>query len=333
MRAWAYLVSCALVFGGKSQGLAQQPTGPATLENLLTDEVVAPANPPVVVDATGPAAPAPFLGGRIQGTVVRPKDGVQHPDLDKAWVEYEAAVGKAAESVKAAISRQFDAAAAKENLDQAEKWQAILEQFEKAGEFPDSADTKAAVSAAVAVYTKAHEQLAKTYDATVKALTREKNIVEAKAVRAEWVDVVGNSDITVPGKVTIEIAARDFRDSRPANKATREAARWDGLTIPADDTLTWEVGLPKVGQYFIHIQYASDEIRPCDLVVNGTVVVRGALGERTGGFMGRNLKWATFGPVRLPQQNLVAIDPQSHGPHYRRIVISESKDAPRANRP
>lgn len=153
--------------------LAQQPTGPATLENLLlSDKAQKPA-----AAGVGPK--------RFVGTVVRPQDGVKHPDLDKGWAVYDAAAAKAAESIKADIAKQFDAAAAKGDLDSAEKWQAMLEKFEKTRELPTEKEAKTAVSAAVADYKKAKDELSKAYQAVVTALTMEKKIAEAKAVREE----------------------------------------------------------------------------------------------------------------------------------------------------
>jgi len=55
----------------------QQP-GPATLEGMLNSEEPHKPDPTGDADVTG-AAPK-----RPQGTVARPKDGVQHPDLGKA---------------------------------------------------------------------------------------------------------------------------------------------------------------------------------------------------------------------------------------------------------
>jgi hypothetical protein len=152
-----------------------QPRGPATLENLLNANVAPVAEgQPAVEGASRPA-----------GVVVRPADGIQHPDIDKAWAEYDAVILKVGEEIRAAISKQFDAATAKGNLDAAEKWQAVLEKFEKGGEIPSETETKAAVNAAVADYKKAKEELAAAYESVVKALTIEKKIVEAKAAREE----------------------------------------------------------------------------------------------------------------------------------------------------
>ena len=115
--------------------LAQQ-SGPATLEGLLNSGEAQEATAAAGSDAAdaGPKRPA--------GTVTRPKDGVQHPDLDKAWADYDAAVTKAAEGIRAAINKQFDAATAKGDLDAAEKWQVLGEKFEKAGELPAETETK-----------------------------------------------------------------------------------------------------------------------------------------------------------------------------------------------
>ena len=144
--------------------LAQQVAGPATSNGLRNSD----ADPK-----------------RTAGPLARPNDGVQHPDLDKAWAEYDAVVAKAGEGIKAAITKQFDAATAKGDLDAAEKWQSSLEKFEKAGEVPSEGEAKAAVSAAVADYKRAKEELSKAYEFVVKALTMEKKIEEAKLARDE----------------------------------------------------------------------------------------------------------------------------------------------------
>lgn len=175
----------ALVFCGFIPCLAQQPTGPATLENLLKQTGTAPAEQSAPAEADKPAVQPARLAGRSQVTLVRPKDGVRHPDLDKAWAAYDAAVGTVAESVKAAIAKQLNAATAKGDLDSVERWQAISQKFEKAGELPEEIATKAAVGAAGTRYKKAKDELMTAYGAIVKALTVEKKLKEARAVRNE----------------------------------------------------------------------------------------------------------------------------------------------------
>lgn len=183
MRLWAVVISCVLVLGGSLRGLAQQSTGPATLEGRLnsgeTQEAATPAE-----QETGPKRPA--------GMHARPKEGVRHPDLDKAWADYDSAVAKVTESIRAAIGKQFDAATDKGDLAAAEKWQVALEKFEKADELPTEKETKAAASAAATDAKQAREELTKAYEAVVKSLTTEKKIAEAKRVRDELLLACGN---------------------------------------------------------------------------------------------------------------------------------------------
>ena len=326
MRLQFFVVSCVLVLGGALPGLAQQQqqVGPRTLEGLLNfgeTQEPATAAEAELTDA-GPKPPA--------GTVARPKDGVQHPDLDKAWADYDAAVLKVTELIKAAISKQFDAAATKGDLDAAEKWQVIGKKFEADGELPSEEETKATVSAAVVEYKQAREKLTKAYEDVVKALTIEKRIADARAARAE----LPGDGPEKPLMVVIE--AKNYKAASPnaapqrdgTGVAIREAARWDNLTIPADSTLLWDVALPQQGNFFVHVLYASGEARPCDVVINGKSVARNVLGGNTGGFMRRHLKWETLGPVAFGLNNQLSIDPQIQSPHLSRIVISSGRDSP-----
>jgi len=205
------------VLCGTVQSFAQQAKGPRTLEGLLNSEdAQKPAVAAAEADATdaGPKRPA--------GTVVRPKDGVQHPDLDKAWADYDAAVSKAAESIKAAINKQFDAATEKGDLDAADKWQTALEKFEKAGEVPTEKETKVAVNAATADFKKAKEELTKAYEAVKKALTMEKKIQEAKAVRGELATVSHAEDDGSPvPKALVNEWTVVFRSYNPADWSTK----------------------------------------------------------------------------------------------------------------
>jgi hypothetical protein len=168
----------AIMVGVAIPCLAQAPPGPATLETL--------ANSPEAQSAQAAPETADSGAMRPAGTVARPKDGVQHPDLDKAWAEYDADVTDAAERIRAAISKQFNAATDKGDLDAAEKWQAASEKFAKAGEVPSGLEVKAAVDAAVADLKRAKTELSKAYKSVWTALTMEKKIAEAMVARTEW---------------------------------------------------------------------------------------------------------------------------------------------------
>jgi hypothetical protein len=210
MRRWVFWFACVLVLGSSSASFGQEPSGPRTLENLLKSDDAKQSGAPAAADGTdsGPKRP--------EGTVSRPKDGVQHPDLDTAWAEYAATVSKANESVKAAIAKQFDAATAKGDLDAAEKWQTIGEKFEKAGELPAEKETKAAVGSAVVAYKKARDELGEAYDAVAKALTVEKNITAARAAKdesqglAEKIDELRESTSQTDRRKGSVAAAREF---------------------------------------------------------------------------------------------------------------------------
>ncbi len=257
--------------------VGQESPGPATLENLVnSDEAKGPdAVPEAEAPPAGPKRPA--------GTVTRPKDGVQHPDLDKAWAEYDAVVTNAAEGIRAALTKQFDAATAKGDLDAAEKWQAALEKFEKAGEVPSQSEAKSAVSAAVADYKKAREELSKAYESVVKSLTMEKKIAEAKTARDEWLrctPVAGQSggllgeyfaDANLKAKVrenVDEVIAFDWVGGAPHGLPNDGfSIRWSGSLLP-----------PETGDYVI-IGNSDDGVR---IAIDGRVVVdlwRGRFGE------------------------------------------------------
>lgn len=177
-RRCAFMVVCMVVLGVTCPCVGQESPGPRTLENLVNSGE-AQETPAVEAEEadSGPKRPS--------GTVARPKNGVQHPDLDKAWAEYDAVVAKAAEGIKAAITKQFDAATEKGDLDAAEKWQAALDNFDKDGALPSGSETKVAVSVAVADYKSAKDDLSSAYEAVVKSLTMEKKIAEGKAARDE----------------------------------------------------------------------------------------------------------------------------------------------------
>ena len=179
MRSLRFLLAAVfLTLGGFDRSFAQPPS-PATLESLVTgDEAAATTE---VTDAGANARRVP----RPVGTAERPDNGVPHPDLDKAWAEYEALIAKVGEELRVALSQKFDEATAKGDLDAAEKWQSALEKFENAGEVPSEPETKAAVSTAVANYKKAREELTEVYESVVKSLTMDKKIAEAKLAREE----------------------------------------------------------------------------------------------------------------------------------------------------
>jgi hypothetical protein len=350
MRLWAFVVSCVIVFDGSLPGFAQQQqTGPATLENLLGDEVTAPTQRPVAVDATDPAATA-VPAGRIHGAIARPKDGVQHPDIDAAWAEYDKQIETAAQAIEQAIEKELNAAAAAGDLDAALIWKTAGEQFRKDGRIPEGLDGQKpqgrskprpakSESSPQSLVVDAQGRLARAYEAVEKELVKSLDLEKAKQVRSERESLAPAGGNSAPAPLLVVIEAKNYKAASPnaapqrdgTGVAIREAARWDNLTIPADSTLLWDVALPQQGNFFVHVLYASGEARPCDVVVNGKIVARSVLGGNTGGFMRRNLKWETLGPVAFGLNNQLSIDPQIQSPHLSRIVISSGRETPGQN--
>lgn len=137
-------------------------------------------------DATESDTKAVSEGPRpLQGTVERPEKGVQHKDLDSAWNTYHAAIATATGAIKAAIAKQTDVATDKGDLDAVEKWERALATIENKGVLPSEKEVRTVVATASSEYKAAHEELCKAYERLVKALTIEKNLELAKAVREE----------------------------------------------------------------------------------------------------------------------------------------------------
>jgi hypothetical protein len=199
--------------------LAQQPPGAATLETSVSGD-------DSKAKTAGTVRPA--------GTLVRPRDGVELPDLDKAWTEYDAAVAKVTESIKASIAKQFDAATEKGDLDAAEKWQVIGENFAESGKLPTATETKATVNAAVAEYKKAREDLTEAYEAVVKSLTKQKKIADAKSVRNESLSIA----VSPTGGETVQ-AATTRSDNEPKAKTTKVPSMKGEWRLSSGDS--WDI--------------------------------------------------------------------------------------------
>ena len=138
----AVTLAVVLFFAALRPCLAQQTEGPRTLENLITPDkpLASPASP----ETNQPNG----IVKRPAGTAVRPKDGIQHPDLNNAWDNYDAVVAKVAEDLRAVMDKHFDAATTRGDLDAALKWKEIKAKFEKEGVLPDDPEMKATVNAA-----------------------------------------------------------------------------------------------------------------------------------------------------------------------------------------
>jgi hypothetical protein len=137
--------------------------------------------------------------------MIRPKNGVQHPDLDQAWAKYDEQIEVAVKAVEQAIERELNAAAATGDLDAALKWKTANEQFQREGTIPDGLDGRRAgerprpkqakpILRALPLIAEAREQLAEAYRSAVKSLTKEHDFKRAEAVRAELDSLASGSN-------------------------------------------------------------------------------------------------------------------------------------------
>lgn len=179
MRAFVLLLaSYSLVVEGPTACFAKQSALATREESGPSDD----AKGPLAVADAGTANENPV---RAAGTVGRPTDGFQHPDLDRAWAQYNAAIAKATNRIRDAIGKQFEAATAKGDLDAAQKWEKLAASFEDGGDLSAEAEATPALGVVIAEYEKAKNQLAGAYKSLEKSLTVQKKLLEAKAVRDE----------------------------------------------------------------------------------------------------------------------------------------------------
>jgi len=172
---------CGLLLTDLFPCFGRQVPGPQALENVMQSD-----------EATDVAEAEATLA-RPAGTLARPNDGVQHLELDNAWAEYNAAVVRAADAVRAAIHKQFERAKGVGELELAEKWQAVGAAFEKNGTLPREKETEKDVKAATAAFTRASDSLKKAYEQVKKTLTIDGKLPEARAAKDEWAGLAGQA--------------------------------------------------------------------------------------------------------------------------------------------
>jgi len=192
MRLWSLQFAITLLLTGWVPCLGQQPSGPQTLEKLVRSDEG--EDGPATDDD---AADAEATSARPTGTLARPKDGAQHPELDKAWAEYDGAVAKAAEGISKAITNQFEAERKKGALELAEKWQAIGTAFKKSGALPKEKETEKQVKTATAAFTRASNSLKEAYEQVTRTLTMDGKLAEARAARDEWKSLAAGAVATL----------------------------------------------------------------------------------------------------------------------------------------
>jgi hypothetical protein len=248
MRLFVFLLAVlSLISGGSPSCFAQRPSGPPTLEPLVTGESASSTAPDVAAASS-----------KRQGVLARPTDQAHHADLDKAWQEYDTAVVQTIKEVQAAIQQQFDASAAEGDLDAAELWQKALDDFSKRGLLPTAEASKPVVDKARAVLTKAQQDLGERYAATIKALTMSKDITLAKAVREEWRLLEGQWQAIDPRlpQGAGDTEEMEQGDRRPAGKADK----WVVL-FRSKNPAHWNRQIDSNGSFAMPLKEAPAEVR------------------------------------------------------------------------
>lgn len=120
------------------------------------------------------------------GTLERPEAGVSIPEIDQAWEAYDRAILDSVLELRQALSAPLDAAIGRGDLEAAEKWTRVFEDFTQQGVWPTDPSVKASVAAAQTANRTAVKTLGEAYVATTKALTVAKRLQEAATVRDEW---------------------------------------------------------------------------------------------------------------------------------------------------
>ena len=241
------LAVLSLISGGSASCFAQRPSGPPTLEALINDESESRAVPDVAATSS-----------QRRGVLARPTDRAHHADIDKAWNDYDAAVAQITKDVEAAIQQQFDASAAKGELDAAEVWQKALDDFTKRGMLPAGEGSKAVVDKARTALAKAQQDLGEGYSAVIRALTINKDITLAKAVRDEWRLLEGQWRKIDPQLPQGAGLAEDTEqgDRRPAGKADK----WVVL-FRSKNPAHWNREIDSNGSFAIPVKKAPDGVR------------------------------------------------------------------------
>ena len=126
----------------------------------------------------------------LQGTFVRPADGIEHPDLSLAWADYRAAIDKAITNVEAGLEEAIQEAKKQGDFKAVIQRQAALGLFQNKGIFPTADflkdDTHAEAARAIR---RANAGLMAAYGEVCRALTKREDFQAAKIIDAEQVDL------------------------------------------------------------------------------------------------------------------------------------------------
>ena len=215
----AVLAMFVFVVSVGSSVLAQNRSGPPTLENLLNGDnsgaTAKAENSPAAEDEEKSVPPT--------GTYVRPKNGLGDPELDKAWADYNAAVEKASETLREAIQKRMKAERDAGKIDAAKKYKTMLELLDKQGTLPEGDRMlKNTVDDVKRMYAKSLRTLEEEYDSLSKQ--RLKNdaikdpIAAADAIQSEWKSLTRPTQSPFVGLVDAPIGQSIPPDARKIDR-------------------------------------------------------------------------------------------------------------------
>lgn len=177
--------------------------------------------------ADSSTTPEELASVTLEGTLFRPAEAFDHAVLKKAWADYHDAVTAGMESVRVAIASRFDAATSKGDLDEAEKWQAVAEQFAAAGALPRQSELKNVVAATESRLKEAEGALLAAYNEAIKSSTIEKKIEDAKAIRSERDSLVRAKTAAAPKK---QVSGQHVQPKKEPMSKPIPAGQWVDIT-------------------------------------------------------------------------------------------------------
>ena len=121
----------------------------------------------------------------------------------------------------------------------------------------------------------------------------------------------------------VVVLARDH-SARSENVVPVEG-NYDGLVVchGVSGMQQWQFDLKDAGKYYIHVYYASGQVRPLTLTINDQQQAGQFLSRNTGGFYKDQLAWETIGPFDLKKGlNTVQVNTAGLMPHLAGLVFS-----------
>jgi len=135
---------------------------------------------------------------------------------------------------------------------------------------------------------------------------------------------------TVPaGAEDVSIPARNL--SAKSQNIAAQYRQFDNLTlcVGTGGFMQWTADV-RGGTYFVHFYWCAAESRPCRLGINGQDQPGQVFAKTTGGWMVKDLRWETVGPVELAKgKNSIRLTAPGYMPHFFGLVVSTEETPPK----